>query len=280
MGDATEQLLPETVTAYIERGEKAFSKINLLLEAAGGLSLSQVCAVTGLEGSTIQNWIKRGWVEHPKGKRYEEAHIARILIINALKECIRLEQIALLMNYVNGLTESGDGNIIKESELFNYLCESLHKLGQADDLSSSGVEAVVDKVIKGYNGPTHDARLRIRKALTLMIYACVCTDVKRRTESMMSQILFELEHPESVAAEAEKEAESVAEEDQPETAQVVVETRKTVSQALREWDVNSVERIVAEYDRQDAVPDTAADTKQEPEDKPSYRPWYFRKSSK
>ena len=280
MSDTKEKMLPGTLTRYIELGDKAFLKINLLLEATGGLSLSQVCAVTGLEDSTIQNWVKRGWVEHPRGKKYEEVHIARILIINALKECIKLEHIALLMNYVRGLTEENGEDLIKESQLFNYLCEALKKIGQVDDLSRTGVETAVDRIIKDYKGPTPDARVRIRKALTLMIYACVCTDVKRRTEAMMDQILFELSNPETVEPEAVAEQKIVAAAEPPAVEDTAFEARKTVSQALREWDVSSVERIIIEDDREEKAESGANDAQSGAEEKPTYRPWYLRKNTK
>jgi len=278
MADAKEKLMPGTTTTYIDRGEKGFSKIEMLLEATGGLSLSQVCSVTGLEGSTIQNWVKRGWVAHPKGKRYEEIHIARILIINALKECIKLEHIALLMNYVNGPAEDTGGAIIKESELFNFLCEALERMGHPDDSSGGGVESVVETVIKDYTGPKADSRVRIRKALSLMIYACVCTDVKRRTEAMMGQVLYELEHPETIKAETEAAAEEPPAADPPAEAESEDAPRKTVIQAIREWDANdisSVERAIIDYSEE-----SKEKPEVEKEEKHSYRPWYSRKGPK
>jgi len=258
-----EKVLPG-IDAYIESDEKGFSKIQMLLEATGGLSLSQVCAVTGLEGSTIQNWVKRGWVEHPNGKRYEEVHIARILIINALKECIKLEHISLLMSYVTK-AENGEATI-KESELFNYLCEALALMGRV-----SGVEAAVDSVLLGYDGPTSNCKARLVKALSLMMYACVCTDVKRRTESMMQQVLHDLENPKKV--EDKPESQDVQETTETEVENEVQEdeetpeTRKTIAQTLREWDVSSVERAVI-------------DEKNENQPKPVIRPWFSRKNPK
>ena len=264
--------------------DKGFERIEMLLAATGGLSLSQVCAVTGLEGSTIQNWVKRGWVEHPIGKKYEEVHIARILIINALKECIKLEHIALLMSYVNGDPEDGSEAIIKESTLYNYLCEALRLSSQTDDHSKSGVESVINDVIKDYSDPNPDSRIRIRKALTLMMFACVCTDVKRRTEAMMGQILNELENPEPVApavvAPPRPRIELVStveiEEEPDEELEDIIETRKTVSQALREWDISSVERIIIDHDEEarNAV------LEEEEEKKQPAKPWYVRKNTK
>ena len=264
--------------------DKGFAKIEILLEATGGLTLSQVCAVTGLEGSTIQNWVKRGWVEHPVGKKYEEVHIARILIINALKECIKLEHIALLMNYVNGRARDGSDAIIKESTLYNYLCDALKQSGQSDDHSKSGVESVINNVIKDYSDPNPDSRVRIRKALTLMIFACVCTDVKRRVDAMMGQILIELDDPKPkpkpVAPlpkiELAPPVEEPPEEEPGEVLDDIVETRKTVSQALREWDISSVERIIIDHD--EGAKNSSA---QEEDDKKSAsKPWYVRKTPK
>jgi len=253
----------------------------MLLEATGGLSLSQVCAVTGLEGSTIQNWVKRGWVEHPVGKKYEEIHIARILIINALKECIKLEHIAMLMSYVNGKSQDGSEAIIKESTLYNYLCEALKQSSQTDDHSKSGVETVINNVIRDYSDPNPDSRIRIRKALTLMIFACVCTDVKRRVEAMMGQILVELDNPKPFAPplpklEIQLQPEKVVVEEPVEVLEDIIETRKTVSQALREWDISSVERIIIDHDEEarNNVPI------EEEEKKQSNKPWYVRKNQK
>jgi len=264
--------------------EKAFTKIKMLLEATGGLSLSQVCSVTGLEGSTIQNWVKRGWVEHPRGKKYEEVHVARILIINALKECIKLEHIDLLMSYVNGKTQDGSEAIIKESTLYMYLCEALKQSGRTDDHSRGGVEAVVENVIRSYSDPNPNSRVRIRKALTLMIFACVCTDVKRRTEAMMGQILNELENPGPIATqpklELDPEPQPAPAKEYVESLTEAIETRKTVSQALREWDISSVEKIIIDHDEEARNNVHNVHPEEAEEVKPPSKPWYIRKSTK
>ncbi|MDR0490781.1 MAG: DUF1836 domain-containing protein [Oscillospiraceae bacterium] len=311
MGETKEKLLPGTSTTYFGHGEKGFSKIEMLLSATGGLNLSQVCAVTGLEGTTIQNWVKRGWVANPRGKKYDEVHIARILIINALKDCIKLENIAQLMGYVNGSTEDRNDDIIKESELYNYLCDALDMLGQADDLSRSGVEKVVEALVRDYNGPTPAARDKINKALTVMIYACVCTNVKRRTEAMLGKILHGQESEPTEPTEPAEPAEQMepTERIKPteRTASVAVSSatsgqeapravvdsgapRKTVSQALREWDRKDEENPSLE----DAGEEEPAESEETPEqndgesdsnnvvlpeipEKTFTRPVYFRK---
>ena len=71
--------------------ENSFFIISSLCAATGGITLSQLTEMTGLEGTTIQNWVKRGWVSKTIGKKYNERQIARILIISILRDSIHLE---------------------------------------------------------------------------------------------------------------------------------------------------------------------------------------------
>ena len=64
---------------------------------AGGLTLSQVASVTGLEPYTIQNWVKRGFLPPPRNKRYDMEQVCRIINMNLLKAVLPLEQITVLM---------------------------------------------------------------------------------------------------------------------------------------------------------------------------------------
>ena len=97
----------------------------------------------------------------------------------------------------------------------------------------------------------------------------------------MGQILYDLDHPENLLAEIAREQEELEQEEQQEEETVeIVETRKTVSQALREWDIDSVERIISEHDDANEAAAKPAEQKAKSEEKTSYRPWYFRKNTK
>ena len=87
------RLIPATTMKFSEQARNsAFSLISPILEATGGLTLSQLSKLTGLEGSTIQNWIKRGWVASTKGKKYSEKQVLRILLINMLRKSYDLHK--------------------------------------------------------------------------------------------------------------------------------------------------------------------------------------------
>ena len=64
---------------------------------AGGMVLSQVSSITGLEAYTIQNWVKRGFLAPPKNKRYDLEQVCRIITINMLKGALPLEKICSMM---------------------------------------------------------------------------------------------------------------------------------------------------------------------------------------
>ena len=73
-------------------GNSLFEKYRPLIEAADGLTLSQVCNLTGLEPSTIQNWVKRHFVSRPVAKKYRERQLARILLISSLRDCMKRQR--------------------------------------------------------------------------------------------------------------------------------------------------------------------------------------------
>ena len=50
---------------------------------AGGLTLSQVSSITGLESYTIQNWVKRGFLAPPKNKRSKKTATKSIFFLPA-----------------------------------------------------------------------------------------------------------------------------------------------------------------------------------------------------
>lgn len=150
--------------------ENFFESISSLCKVSGGLSLSQVAGITGLEPTTVQNWIKRGWVSRTNGKKYSEQQLARIIIINSLRESLPLERIAEIMEAVNGDVDDLSDDIIDESELYNRLC-SVVLCGDDCYLSPLEIKASVKRELSNYHGPTHDSKDRLTHALEIMALA-------------------------------------------------------------------------------------------------------------
>ena len=63
-------VLPGTVLVAQREKEGDGERLLRALYLGGDISLSQVAAVTGLEPYTVQNWVKRGFLTAPIGKKY------------------------------------------------------------------------------------------------------------------------------------------------------------------------------------------------------------------
>ena len=86
-----------TLTAQRSDADKV-SELFQSMFLAGGLTLSQVSSITGLEPYTIQNWVKRGFLSPPRQKRYDMEQVCRIITINMLKGALTLEKICTILD--------------------------------------------------------------------------------------------------------------------------------------------------------------------------------------
>lgn len=143
-----------------------------LIKAADGLTLGQVCSLSGLEPSTIQNWIKRGYVPHPVAKKYSERHLARILLIAELRECMPIERVGSLLSYINGDTDDVSDDIITEEALYDLYRGMTEQL-DVSKLSAQMVSKTALKAADSLEDIDEEKRIRIRSALliTANVYA-------------------------------------------------------------------------------------------------------------
>ena len=179
------QFIPGTSIPY--NGGGMFSVFRPMIQATDGLSLRQVCSITGLEPSTIQNWIKRGFVMHPVEKKYRERHLARILLISALRDCMKIDSIGELLVVVNGDADDTGDDIISEEQLYDYLCEII---GTADEraLSLEEIPKTVRLVTKDYVPTDNTASGRLNEALTVMVFAFTAGQYKKEADKRFSQL--------------------------------------------------------------------------------------------
>ena len=153
---------------------------------AGGLTLSQVASVTGLESYTIQNWVKRGFLSPPRNKRYDMEQVCRIIIINMLKGALPLEQICSLISYINGsLTDESD-DIIDDAVLY-FKFVSLAARARYIGGSKEWDEAMTE-VMSDYEEPVPGAKEQIIKVLRIMLTAWIasrlCQEAQQQIENL------------------------------------------------------------------------------------------------
>lgn len=182
------RIIPGTTLKFTETArEAAFSVISPVLEATGGLTLSQLSKLTGLEGTTIQNWIKRGWVSSTKGKKYSEKQVLRILLINMLRNVMKLDDIANLMSYVNGDVEDTSDDIIADIHLYNMLCRIIFTAEDEGAFDSESVKQLISGEIKENTKEIADDE-KLASAMYVMVMAYRSGCLKAEMEKGLSAI--------------------------------------------------------------------------------------------
>ena len=163
-----DMMIPGTNIEY-GQSDDAFSVLRPMIEITGGLSLGQICRITGLQSSTIQNWVKRGYVPHPDQKKYYERHLSRILLISALRECMNIEEIGELMMLINGDTDDESDDIISETKLYDYFCKAVKNLNELS-LEGENIENNIAEILKNEDEANMD---KLTLALKVMVYAYI-----------------------------------------------------------------------------------------------------------
>lgn len=159
----------------------------------GGLVLSQVSAITGLESYLIQNWVKRGFVSPPKGKRYSRRQVGRILMINLLKDALQLDKITRLLSYVNGHLDDESDDLIDDFELYLAAVALMDQLDEGQAPAPEQLPQWCAEALKDYVPVRPGARERVAKALEIVLVAHEAARLKARAEGMLAALDGETE---------------------------------------------------------------------------------------
>ena len=153
-----------------------------------GIMLSQIREISGIDGSTLQNWTKRGWVSNPKLKKYNIEQVARILIINMLRDCMQLDHIAFLLRYINGDVRDG-AVIIPEAKLYDYLCRIIDALMSEQVQPIGELRDFIAQMLDDYDERIGGAKARLVNALEIMIIAYYASTIKRHSDSLYDVLI-------------------------------------------------------------------------------------------
>jgi DNA-binding transcriptional MerR regulator len=149
-----------------------------------GIMLSQIREITGVDSSTLQNWVKRGWVANTVNKKYSKDHLARILIINMLRGSMMLERIDFLLKYINGNVNKSDDDIISESQLYGYICDIIEVI----DSSEGELLECIKKYTSGYTERISGARQRLEKALEIIVISYYASSISAYSNMLFSRL--------------------------------------------------------------------------------------------
>lgn len=157
------------------------------LFATGGITLSQVSIMTGLEPYLVQNWIKRGFISSPVKRVYSRVQFARIIIINMLRESLQIDKICGLIHIIAGVLDDTSDDLISDDELYHRYVDMISdvSLNVADEGSVLGA---AEKAVIDFESPFPDAKKKLIRILQVMLYAHEAAKLRDRSEEILSTL--------------------------------------------------------------------------------------------
>lgn len=182
-------IIPGTIlTARPEETEYIEDRFRSMF-LGGGMVLSQVASITGLEPYAIQNWVKRGFLSNPENKRYTLRQLCRIININMLKPALPMEEICGLLQYINGNLNDEKDDLIDDSQLY-FLFIRL-AVNHREMNTPAGRDAYLDEVLSAYKEPIPGAKERVKNVLRIMLTAWAAAQLRITAEQMVAQLKTE-----------------------------------------------------------------------------------------
>ena len=161
------------------KDDEPFKSFKQMIELGDGISLGQVSSITGIDPLVIQNWVKREYVSRPIKKKYYEKQLARILMINSLREAMKIEDIGNLMVLINGDVEDESDDLISEENLYSLFVKTIYKLEDLDD-----IEKVIKQVIKENKVKSE----KLKTAIETMVYAYIASEMKKESKKYLKNL--------------------------------------------------------------------------------------------
>lgn len=172
-------------TSSLERG----SSRQLLdgIFATGGVTLSQVSIMTGLEPYLIQNWVKRGFLSPPIKRVYSREQFARILLINMLRDALQLEQICGLLEEVT-LSEDRQADGAPSAEELYHRYVDLRADGHVELTDEDSVRRAAEAVLADRKEGDRFVWKRSVRILQIICYAHASAMLRRAAENAWAEL--------------------------------------------------------------------------------------------
>ncbi len=153
---------------------------------AGGMVLSQVASVTGLEPYVIQNWVKRGFLPPPQNKRYNMEQVCRLININMLKGALPLERICSLLTYINGDLSDESDDLVDDTDLYFMF---VRLAARARHISGDEPwDQALENATAHYVEPVPGAKEKLIRVLRIMLTAWIASQLRQQAERMLEDL--------------------------------------------------------------------------------------------
>lgn len=177
--------LPGTVLSVDLDRQEAAEEVFSAMFLTGGLVLSQVTQVTGLEPYIVQNWVRRGFLAPPQQRKYTRRQLSRILIINALKSALPIDQICRLLRYINGALDDEGDDTIDDTQLYGAFVTLARAVTREGFPPPERIALLLEESLNDYAEPIPGAKARIEQVLRIMIAAWRSAELQAEAQRML-----------------------------------------------------------------------------------------------
>lgn len=185
-----DSMIPGTILKKSDMGNSTgLEFLNKIFFITDGVMMGEIRNISGIDSSTLQNWVKRQWICSSKLKKYDIDQVAHILIINMLRSCMQLDRISFLIRYINGNVDTKGDDIIRDSVLYDYICRIVDKLTENDCVPEKMVKRYIREVTADYEEKISGARKRLENALGIIIVAYYASLMKQRADAMLEELM-------------------------------------------------------------------------------------------
>ena len=176
------------MTVEVSRLEKGSSRILFDgIFATGGITLSQVSVMTGLEPYMIQNWVKRGFVTSSVKRMYSKKQFARIVIINMLRESLQIDRICDLIKIIAGRPNDESDDLISDDELYHHYVDMLAE-GDVNPLDGNSVAFAAERAAKTCEERIPNTKKCLQHIFTVMVYAHTASELRKKADEEMAML--------------------------------------------------------------------------------------------
>lgn len=155
--------------------------------ATGGITLSQVSVMTGLEPYVVQNWVKRGFLSSPVGRVYSKEQFARVVIINMLREALQIEKICSLLRIIGGTLNDKSDDLIGDDELYHRYVDMLAE-GDISPLDARSASLAAERGVTDFAERVPGAKKQLAKILQVMLYAHTASKMRDKANEILSSL--------------------------------------------------------------------------------------------
>lgn len=170
--------LPGTLISVAKNHLSDIDQILQPMFLMDGMQLRQVTQLLGIEAHTVQNWVKRGFVDSPVKKMYNRDKFVRLAILNYFKDVFSLEGIISLLKMAD-----------QDNTVYAAFCSLLAQSPVDPIRAETKFNEIIDNAIDGQGfdfGKT--SREQVRRLLTVLYTAHLSITLKKEAERMLQEI--------------------------------------------------------------------------------------------